>query len=40
MRLAYYWHDNGLHKKAVDELEISTLENYARWLKERRARTR
>ena len=34
MRLAYYWHDAGLHKKAVDELVISTLEDYARWLRE------
>jgi hypothetical protein len=37
MRLAYYWHDVGLHKKAVDEMVISTLEDYARWLRERRA---
>lgn len=37
MRLAYYWHDEGLHKKAVDELVISTLEDYAHWLRERRS---
>ena len=35
MRLAYYWHDEGLHKKAVDDLVISALEDYARWLRER-----
>jgi hypothetical protein len=27
-RLAFYWHDAGLHKKAVDEMMISTLEDY------------
>jgi hypothetical protein len=37
MRLAYYWHDEGLHKKVVDELVISTLEDYAHWLRERRS---
>jgi hypothetical protein len=37
MRLAYYWHDEGLHKKAVDELVISTLEDYAYWLREQRS---
>jgi hypothetical protein len=37
MRLAYYWHDAGLHKKAVDEMVVNTLEDYARWLKEWRA---
>jgi hypothetical protein len=37
MRLAYYWHDASLHKKAVDEMVISTLEDYARWLRERRS---
>jgi hypothetical protein len=37
IRLAYYWHDAGLHKKAVDEMVISTLEDYARWLRERRS---
>ncbi len=37
MRLAYYWHDAGLHKKAVDEMVISTLEDYARWLREQRS---
>jgi hypothetical protein len=40
MRLAYYWHDAGLHKKAVDEMVISTLEDYARWLRERRSGVR
>ena len=38
MRLAYYWHDEGLHKKAVDEMVISTLEDYARWLRVPRSR--
>jgi hypothetical protein len=28
MRLAHYWHDAGLHKKAVDEMVMSTLEDY------------
>jgi hypothetical protein len=37
MRLAHYWHDEGLHKKAVDELVISTLEDYAYWLREQRS---
>jgi hypothetical protein len=37
MRLAYYWHDAGLHKKAVDEMVMSALEDYARWLRERRS---
>ncbi len=37
MRLAYYWHDAGLHKKAVDEMVVNTLEDYARWLRKRRA---
>jgi hypothetical protein len=38
MRLAFYWHDAGLHKKAVDEMVISTLEDYARWLRVPRSR--
>jgi hypothetical protein len=37
MRLACYWHDERLHKKAVDEMVISTLEDYARWLRVQRS---
>jgi hypothetical protein len=40
IRLAYYWHDAGLHKKAVDEMVISTLEDYARWIRGRRSEVR
>ncbi len=40
MRLAYYWHDEDLHKKAVDEMVICTLEDYARWLGEQRSEVR
>jgi hypothetical protein len=29
---AYYRHDVGQHKKAVDEMVQSTLKDYARWL--------
>ena len=29
---AYYRHDVGEHKKAVDEMVLSTLKDYARWL--------
>jgi hypothetical protein len=29
---AYYRHDVGQHKKAVDEMVLSTLKDYARWL--------
>ena len=29
---AYYRHDEGQHKKAVDEMVLSTLKDYARWL--------
>jgi hypothetical protein len=28
----YYRHDVGQHKKAVDEMVISTLKDYAHWL--------
>ena len=28
---AYYRHDVGQHKKAVDELVLSTLKEYANW---------
>ena len=38
IRLAYYWHDEGLHKKAVDEVVISILEDYVRWLRVPRSR--
>jgi hypothetical protein len=29
---AYYRRDVGQHKKAVDEMVLSTLKDYARWL--------
>jgi hypothetical protein len=29
---AYYRHDVGQHKKAVDEMVLNTLEDYGRWL--------
>jgi len=28
---AYYWQDVARHKKAVDELVLSTLKEYANW---------
>ena len=28
---AYYWQDVARHKKAVDELMLSTLKEYANW---------
>jgi hypothetical protein len=28
---AYYRHDVGQHKRAVDEMVLNTLEDYARW---------
>jgi hypothetical protein len=28
---AYYWQDVARHKKAVDELVLSTLKEYAKW---------
>jgi len=28
---AYYWQDVAWHKKAVDELVLSTLKEYANW---------
>jgi hypothetical protein len=28
---AYYWHEVARHKKAVDELVLSTLKEYATW---------
>ena len=31
---AYYRHDVGQHKKAVDELVLSTLKEYATWREE------
>jgi hypothetical protein len=31
---AYYWQDVARHKKAVDELVLSTLKEYANWRKE------
>jgi hypothetical protein len=33
---AYYRHDVGQHKKAVDEMVLSTLTDYARWLRRHR----
>ena len=37
---AYYRHDVGQHKKAVDEMVLSTLTEYARWLGRHRGRSR
>jgi hypothetical protein len=31
---AYYWQDVARHKKAVDELVLSTLKEYANWRRE------
>ena len=33
---AYYRHDVGQHKTAVDEMVLSTLTDYARWLRRHR----
>ena len=31
---AYYWQDAARHKKAVDELALSTLKEYTNWRRE------